>query len=156
MVFTRNVMDNTRMLEVHPQFAAWLEANQLNRTDLLEEVANTGGLSRLEEVPEAVRRVFVTSFDIAPEWHVRMQAAFQEFTDNGVSKTINFPEEASREAIAETYRLAFDLGVKGITVYRNNSRQDQPMSLETAPQSEPMPAQEPEQPNQAIRCVECD
>lgn len=154
LVFTRNVMDNTRMLEVHPQFAAWLNANGLNRQDLLETVAQQGSLSRLAEIPEAVQRLFVTSFDISPEWHVRMQAAFQEFTDNGVSKTINFPEDASREAIAETYHLAFSLGIKGITVYRNNSRQDQPMSLESA---QPTVETKPKSPaSAAIRCVDCD
>lgn len=152
LVFTRNVMDNTRMLEVHPQFAAWLEAQGLRQADWLERVAHQGSLKDMAEVPDEIKRLFVTSFDISPEWHVRMQAAFQEFTDNGVSKTINFPEDASREAIAETYHLAFDLGIKGITVYRNNSRKDQPMSLESA---EPEPV-ETTAPTQAIRCVECD
>jgi ribonucleoside-diphosphate reductase alpha chain len=154
LVFTRNVMDNTRLLEVHPQFAAWLKTNGLHREALLEAVAQQGSLKGLSDIPEAVQSLFVTSFDISPEWHVRMQAAFQEFTDNGVSKTINFPEHASREAIAETYHLAFSLGIKGLTVYRNNSRQDQPMSLETV-SPQPIQIDEPP-PNSAIRCVECD
>lgn len=154
LVFTRNVMDNTRMLEVHPQFAAWLKANGLHGDDLLEKVAQQGSLKGLPDIPEAIQDLFVTSFDISPEWHVRMQAAFQEFTDNGVSKTINFPENASREAIADTYHLAFSLGIKGITVYRNNSRQDQPMSLEAVtPESAPV---EESARGSAIRCVECD
>jgi ribonucleoside-diphosphate reductase alpha chain len=153
LVFTRNVMDNTRMLEVHPKFAAWLENQGLRQADWLERVAQQGSVKGMAEIPEFIQRLFVTSFDISPEWHVRMQAAFQEFTDNGVSKTINFPEEASREAIAETYHLAFELGIKGITVYRNNSRQDQPMSLESVG---PEPVEETTSTTQAIRCVECD
>jgi ribonucleoside-diphosphate reductase alpha chain len=98
--------------------------------------------------------------DIEPEWHVRMQAAFQEFTDNGVSKTINFPQEATREAIAAAYHLAFKSGIKGITVYRNNSRQDQPMSLavkiDPATTTEASNASESLLREQTIRCVECD
>jgi ribonucleoside-diphosphate reductase alpha chain len=162
LVFTRNVMDNTRMLELHPQFAAWLQSHGLNRPDILEQVAHQGGVSGIADLPEAMRRLFVTSFDILPEWHVRMQAVFQEFTDNGVSKTINFPENATREAIAETYHLAFQLGIKGITVYRNNSRQDQPMALESAERTEPVqpfedkPAEGPGSDSWPIRCVECD
>jgi ribonucleoside-diphosphate reductase alpha chain len=157
LVFTRNVMDNTRMLEVHPRFATWLKREGLHHAELLEKVAQRGGVGGLAEVREEVQKLFVTSFDISPEWHVRMQAAFQEFTDNGVSKTINFPESASREAIAETYHLAFELGVKGITVYRNNSRQDQPMSLESAsPAMEEKAKEERAGNTSAIRCVECD
>jgi ribonucleoside-diphosphate reductase alpha chain len=125
----------------------------LRQADWLERVAQQGSVKGMAEIPEFIQRLFVTSFDISPEWHVRMQAAFQEFTDNGVSKTINFPEEASREAIAETYHLAFELGIKGITVYRNNSRQDQPMSLESVG---PEPVEETTSTTQAIRCVECD
>ncbi len=167
LVFTRNIMDNTRMLEVHPQFAAWLEANRLNTPELLEQVAQQGGVQGLTELPTELQRLFVTSFDIEPQWHVRMQAAFQAFTDNGVSKTINFPEQATHEAIAETYQLAYQLGIKGITVYRNNSRLDQPMSLEAptpthstteADASQTLEAQESETTpvNPAIRCVDCD
>jgi ribonucleoside-diphosphate reductase alpha chain len=152
LVFTRNVMDNTRLLEVHPRFKAWLNENGQKRSgvaenEILEQVSRAGGVAGLSDLPEEVRRLFVTSFDIAPEWHVRMQAAFQEFTDNGVSKTINFPENASRQAIAETYHLAFELGIKGITVYRNNSRQDQPMALESAADKDAA---------QVIRCIECE
>jgi len=149
LAFTRNVMDNTRMPELHPQFASWLKANNLDTPELMRKVAQQGGVAGLSELPEEIRRRFVTSFDISPEWHVRMQAAFQEFTDNGVSKTINVPENATREAIAETYHLAFKLGIKGITVYRNNSRQDQPMALESAPEDQ-------QEKINTIRCIECE
>jgi ribonucleoside-diphosphate reductase alpha chain len=157
LVFTRNVMDNTRMPEVHPQFARWAEQHHLNTPEFLHRIAAQGGVHGLAEVPEAIRRLFVTSFDIAPEWHVRMQAVFQEFTDNGVSKTINFPEHASRTEVAATYQMAYQLGIKGITVYRNNSRQDQPMAL--AAEEQPGEAGQTEKPAEnplGIRCVECD
>jgi ribonucleoside-diphosphate reductase alpha chain len=156
-VFTRNVMDNTRMVEVHPQFSAWLKAQNLDKVEeaeLLEQVAERGSIQGLSQIPPEIRRLFVTSFDIAPEWHVRMQAAFQDFTDNGVSKTINFPQDASRDAIAKTYHLAFELGIKGITVYRNNSRKDQPMALESTTQPRQSEADASVKP--PIYCVECD
>ncbi len=156
LVFTRNIMDNTRMLEVNPLFEQVAKAQGFYSEELMEQVARQGSLQNILAVPEAVRRLFVTSFDIAPEWHVRMQAAFQEFTDNGVSKTINFPEEASREEVAQTYQLAYELGVKGITVYRNNSRSDQPMSLEGREQGQAMDlASDGEVTTSPLHCPEC-
>lgn len=158
LAFTRNVMDNTRMPELHPQFEAWLKESGLESEAIMHRVAQAGGVQDIGEIPAEVRRRFVTSFDISPEWHVRMQAGFQEFTDNGVSKTINFPEQASREDVAATYHLAYELGIKGITVYRNNSRQDQPMALENVEQSTDAPADEEVQIKErnGIQCVECD
>ena len=150
-VFTRNVMDNTRMLEVHPMFAERLKAQNLYNPDLLERITAQGSLAGLPEISEEMQRLFVTSFDIAPECHVKMQAAFQEFTDNGVSKTINFPESASQEGIAEAYLTAFELGIKGITVYRNNSRKDQPMALESGTADPEVKETLP-----PVHCVECD
>lgn len=132
MVFTRNIMDNTRMLEIHPYFEAVAKQHGFYTPQILKRIAETGSLQNIPEIPETVRRLFVTSFDIAPTWHVQMQAAFQQFSDNGVSKTINFPESASKAEVAEAYHLAYQLGIKGITVYRNNSRGDQPMMLENA------------------------
>jgi ribonucleoside-diphosphate reductase alpha chain len=142
--FTRNVLNNTRLREIHPQFLRWLEANGLNEDGLLSQIEQAGSL-RACDLPEAIKQVFVTSFDISPDWHVRMQAAFQAYTDNGVSKTINFPEFATRQEVEEAFRLAFESGIKGVTVYRNNSRCDQPLLLAAeSPSADP------------VQCLECD
>lgn len=146
--FTRNVLNNTHLQETHPLFLDWLRKNNLEDNDLLAQIERDGILSR-SSLPDAIKRVFVTSFDVSPEWHVRMQAAFQVFTDNGVSKTINFPESATREDIAGAFRLAFESGIKGVTVYRNNSRQDQPLLLSPHPEA----ASVTEKPAQ---CETCD
>ena len=120
--FSRNVLDGATLVEVNPLFVKEMADRGLNDATLMQKIAETGGIRKLKELPEDLRRVFVTAHDITPEWHVRMQAAFQEFTDNAVSKTVNFPEDASPEQVAETYRLAYDLGCKGITIFRYGSR----------------------------------
>jgi ribonucleoside-diphosphate reductase alpha chain len=83
----------------------------------------------IQEIPESTRRLFVTAFDIDPKWHVRMQAAFQKFTDNAVSKTVNLPENVSLNDVREIYLLAYDLGCKGITVYRYGSQAGQVLTF---------------------------
>lgn len=88
-------------------------------------VAKGESLRTMEEVPDDVRRVFVTTFDIAPQWHVRIQAAFQRHTDNAVSKTINFPPGATQDDVRKAFLLAYREGVKGITVFRSGSKQGQ-------------------------------
>jgi ribonucleoside-diphosphate reductase alpha chain len=131
LVFKRHVLDGTELLEVHPGFEAALKAHGLYRDEILEQAGQEGTIKNMSQLPQRLRQVYVTAHDISPSWHVEMQAAFQRYSDNAVSKTINFPESATMEQISETYQLAFELGLKGITVYRNNSRQFQPMSLKT-------------------------
>ena len=129
--YVRNVMDNTRLVEGNPYFEAVARHEGFYSPELMEQLAQTGSLSNLEgelNVPEWVKDVFRTSHDITPEWHVRMQAAFQKYTDNSVSKTINFPSEATIADVAQAYLLAYETGCKGITVYRDGSKAGQVLS----------------------------
>ena len=125
--YVRNVMDNTRLVESNPYFEAVARHEGFYSEELIEEIARTGTLEGLE-VPEWVKGVFRTSHDIAPEWHVRMQGAAQAHTDNAVSKTINFPRSATVEDVRKAYMLAYELGCKGITVYRDGSKDGQVLS----------------------------
>ena len=127
--YVRNVMDNTRLVEVNPFFEAVARHEGFYSQELMERLAETGSLHDLDgDVPEWAKRLFVTSHDISPERHVRMQAAFQKYTDNAVSKTINFPGSATDEDIGEAYTLAYELGCKGITIYRDGSKDNQVLS----------------------------
>ena len=95
----------------------------------MKQIAEQGSLAHVDGIPEEIRRVFVCAHDVSPIWHVKMQAAFQEYTDNAVSKTVNFPNSATKEEVAEVYRLAFTLGCKGTTIYRDGSRNEQVLNI---------------------------
>ncbi|WP_459939603.1 LAGLIDADG family homing endonuclease [Desulfonatronum parangueonense] len=123
--FVRQVMDGERLLEANPWFEKALHAAQCYSPKLMEEVAAKGTIHHLDYLPEAVRKVFVTAHDIQPTWHLKMQAAFQKFTDNAVSKTVNLPHEASREDIWQIYWMAYEMGCKGVTVYRDGCKSTQ-------------------------------
>ena len=131
LVFSRLILDNSQMLEVNPIFKKYMENNGLYSQDLMSEIAKDGSISHVNNVSENIKKIFATAHDITPYWHVKMQSAFQSHTDNAVSKTVNFVETATKEDIKETYILAYKNGLKGITVYRNNSRSFQPMNLDT-------------------------
>ena len=127
--YVRNVMDNTRLVEGNPFFEAIAQKEGFYSQALMERLADTGSVHELDgEVPQWVKRLFVTSHDITPEWHVRMQAAFQKHTSNAVSKTINFPQAATVQDIANAYMQAYELGCKGITIYRDGSKDNQVLS----------------------------
>jgi len=130
--FTRTVMGGTELLEVNPIFEQKAKEVGFYSKDLFKKIAEKGSITEMEEIPEEVRRVFVTAHDISPEWHVRMQAASQKYTDNAVSKTINLPRGATVEDVASAYKLAFRSGCKGITVYRDGSRVEQVLSTKQA------------------------
>lgn len=129
LAFTRNVMDDDKLIEVNPVFEAILRERELYSDALMQRVAQAGSVRDVSEIPEDLRRVCVTAHDIAPEWHIKMQAAFQEHTDNAVSKTVNFPSTAAKDDIADVYRLAFELGCKGVTVYRSGSREGEVLTV---------------------------
>ena len=123
--FMRRVLDGAELLEVNPSFEKVARDREFYSDTLMKEIAEQGGCSGIPTVPEDVRSVFVTSHDITPEWHIRMQAAFQKHTDNAVSKTVNFSHSATPEDVQRVYLLAYRLGCKGVTIYRDGSRDEQ-------------------------------
>ena len=161
LVFSRLIMDGTELLEVNPVFEKYMKTHGLYTENLMNKIAKCGSVAHIEELPDEVKRIFVTAHDISPYWHVKMQAAFQQFTDNAVSKTVNFIESATREDIKKTYILAYKNNLKGITVYRNNSRQFQPMNLEKAKKTieikpiEPSKDYNPTGEIKTVKCPEC-
>ena len=128
-VFVRNIMDGTEMIEVNPILKAELEKRGLYSEELMKRIAKEGTVAHIEELPEDLRRVFVSAHDISPEYHIRMQAAFQKGTDNAVSKTVNFSKDATRDEVAEVYTLAYQLDCKGVTIYRDGSRAEQVLNI---------------------------
>jgi ribonucleoside-diphosphate reductase alpha chain len=134
--FMRDVLEGTKLLEVNPLFEEAAVREKCYSRDLALEIAKKGTISHLEHLPAELRRVFVTSMDIAPEWHVRMQAAFQRHTDNAVSKTVNLPEDATPEDVRRIFLLACDLKCKGITVYRYGSKSRQVLYVGDSKQQE--------------------
>lgn len=159
LVFFRNIMDGTEMLEVNPIFEKYAKENGFYSEKLMKQIAQDGTISHVDGVSDKIKQIFATAHDVTPEWHVRMQAAFQLHTDNAVSKTVNFEETATRKDIEKAYILAFENNLKGITVYRNNSRTYQPMNLEAkkTPEIELKPAldDEPTGEIKEVKCPEC-
>ncbi|PIQ84913.1 MAG: ribonucleoside-diphosphate reductase, adenosylcobalamin-dependent [Candidatus Omnitrophica bacterium CG11_big_fil_rev_8_21_14_0_20_43_6] len=127
--YHRSVMDNDKLVEVEPFFEQVARQRGFYSSQLMEKIAQNASIKDIKEIPEGVRRVFVTSHDIAPEWHVRMQSAFQKYVHNATSKTINFPHEATIEEVRKSYVLAFDSNCKGITIYRDRSREEQVLNV---------------------------
>ena len=123
--FMRNVLEGTRLFEVNPVFEKVAKERGFYSAKLLEKIAKSGSLQKIKEIPTDVRRIFVTALDIKPEWHVRMQAVFQKYTDNAVSKTINLPHDSKVTDVKKIYEMAWKLKCKGITIYRYGSKSEQ-------------------------------
>ncbi len=136
--FTKNVMDGDKLLVCNDFLVEKLKETGVYSEALMHRVAEEGTLAHIPEIPAEIRRVFVCAHDISPEWHIRIQAAFQKYTDNAVSKTINFPNSATREEVKEAYMLAYKLGCKGTTVYRDGSRDSQVLTTGTAKEEKPL------------------
>jgi len=127
--YVRHILEGEEFVEVNPYFEGAAKKGGFYSPDLMKQLAEGKRLKDLERVPEETRKVFVTAHDISPEWHVKMQAAFQRFTDSAVSKTVNFPYEATPEDVAKVYMLAYQEGLKGITIYRDRSRASQVLTV---------------------------
>ena len=126
--FVKTVLEGTKLIEANSYFEKIAKERGFWSKDLMERIAETGSIQRFPEIPEDVKALFVTAHDISPLDHVRMQAAFQKHVDNAVSKTVNFPSEATMEDVEEVYLHAYRLGCKGVTVYRDGSRENQVLS----------------------------
>jgi ribonucleoside-diphosphate reductase alpha chain len=129
VAFIRNVMDDDELVEVNPIFEDIARSEGFYSEELMKKIAEEGTVQGIEEIPEKWRRIFVTAHDITPEWHIRIQAAFQKYTDNAVSKTVNFPKSATKEDVEEVYIKAYEMGCKGVTIYRDGSRQEQVLNI---------------------------
>ena len=127
--FARNVMDNDRLVETNAYFEKRAKETGYFSSELMDVVARRGTIGELKEIPEEDRAVFVTAHDIEPEWHLRMQAAFQKYTDNAVSKTVNLPRDATVGDVKKVYDLAYALFCKGVTIYRDGSKENQVLSF---------------------------
>ncbi len=123
--FVRNVMDNDELPQVEPYFEEVAKKEGFYSPELMRKIAKEGTLQHIDEVPEHIKKVFVTAHDVTPKYHIRMQSAFQRHTDNAVSKTVNFANSATKEDVANVFMLAYKLGCKGVTIYRDGSRQEQ-------------------------------
>ena len=129
LVFMRNVMDGTELLEVNPIFKEYAIKHGFYNDEIMRQISEEGTIAHVNGIDEQSKHIFSTAHDVSPYWHVKMQAAFQLHTDNAVSKTVNFVESATKKDIEDTYVLAYENNLKGITVYRNNCRPIQPMNL---------------------------
>jgi len=127
--YHRTVLDGTRMVEVNPFFKKMAKEQGFYSPKLMEEIAQEGSIQNIPVIPEEIKAFFVTSHDISPEGHIQIQAAFQKHTDNAVSKTINFPHEATPEDVQNAYLMAYQQGCKGVTIYRYGSRETQVLNL---------------------------
>ena len=128
--YIRTILDQTELLEVNPIFEKIAKERGFYSEGLMRLVARQGSIQHLKEIPDDVKKIFVTAHDIGAEDHVKMQAAFQKHVDLGVSKTVNFPNEATVEDVEKVYVMAYKMGCKGITTYRDRSKSEQVLNIE--------------------------
>jgi ribonucleoside-diphosphate reductase alpha chain len=118
------------MLQIDPVFKQIAQKAGFYTKKLEKQIIKTGSIQKISQIPPKIRKIFKCAYDVNPKWHIRMQAAFQRHCDAAVSKTINFPEKAAPADVEKAYILAYRLGCKGITIYRQHSRQNEPMTLD--------------------------
>jgi len=137
IVQTRRVLDGETLHDVHPLFIKAAKADKFYHKNLIEKIAAGMTLAEMDEIPEHIKKLFKTSHDISPEWHVKIQAAFQGHTDSAVSKTVNLPTQATEKDVEEIYLSAYRLGCKGVTIYRDGSRDKQVLNIGTESKEKP-------------------
>ena len=128
-VFLRQILDGSKMLQINPIFKQIGEKDGFYDKKLEGRIARSGSIQKIQQIPAKIKKIFRSTYDIKPEWHIQMQAAFQRHCDAAVSKTINFREQAAESAVDKAFKLAYKLGCKGTTIYRKGSREQEPMSL---------------------------
>ncbi|MCP4131358.1 MAG: vitamin B12-dependent ribonucleotide reductase [bacterium] len=129
LAYQRNVMDNNILVESNPLFEQIAKEKDFYSDAVMQQVAEQGSAAHIDDIPEESKKIFVTAHDISPEWHINIQAAFQEYVDNAVSKTVNFDNSATKDDIKEVYQRAYNLNCKGVTVYRDGSREGQVLEV---------------------------
>ncbi len=136
--YIRRILDGDEFLETHSEFRKTLASLGLLNDSFIRKIASSGSIADFKELPQDVRNIFVVSHDISPKWHVKMQGVFQKHTDNAVSKTVNFPRSASQDDIRAAFIEAYNQGCKGITVYRDGSRDSQVLNLDSGSSEKPI------------------
>ena len=134
--YVKRVMGGQELVYTNAHFVNAMKEAGIYSDNLVQKVTNKASIQDVEDIPEELKRVFVTAFDISPEWHVKMQAAFQKYTNNAVSKTVNFPNDATTADVEKVYLLAYDTGCKGVTVYRDGSREGQILNVTSSKKKE--------------------
>lgn len=134
--YTRKIMDNTNLVEAHPYFKEVAQERGFYSEELMSSIAKKESIREFSKIPDDVKNLFVTAHDIEPIWHIRMQAAFQKYTNNAVSKTVNFPFDATVEDVRKVYLLAYESGCKGLTIYRDRSREEQVLNKPATQEAE--------------------
>ncbi|MBD3240347.1 MAG: vitamin B12-dependent ribonucleotide reductase, partial [Chitinivibrionales bacterium] len=129
LAYQKNVLDGKQLLEVHRGFRETAEREGFYSEELMRIISRSGSLSKVYGIPKRIRELFVTAHDLEPRWHVAVQAAFQKHTDNAVSKTVNFRTDAKPSDVADVFTYAYNMGCKGVTVYRDGSRQGQVVTV---------------------------
>ncbi len=134
--YVRNILDGAQLTELNPQFEKMARNRGFYSKELMNQITNGRNLADIDDIPPDMKKVFITAHNISPEWHIKMQAAFQKSTNNAVSKTINFPNQATRNDIAKSYLMAYEEGLKGITIYRDRSRNSQVLVVDNKGESD--------------------
>jgi len=129
LIFTRQILSGEKLIQVNPIFKQIAQSRGFYSKELEAEISKTGGIQKEKKIPPGIKKVFKCAYDIQPEWHIQMQAAFQKHCDAAVSKTINFPEQVLIKTVDKAYKLAYELDCKGVTVYRRGSRESEPMCI---------------------------